>query len=127
MTRFNISLDDAVNLVNYALKNNIGGEIFVPKIPSYKLIDLAKAMYPNKKIKFIGIRDGEKIHEDLVSNAESLKTLENKKYYVVLNKIDKKTLYHFKKLNYKPVKKIFTYSSGTNSIFLNQNELKKII
>ena len=127
MTRFNISLDDAVNLVNYALKNNIGGEIFVPKLPSFKIVDLAKTMYPNKKIKFIGIRDGEKIHEDLVSKAESIKTLENKNYYVVLTKNDKKVLNHFKKLKYKPIKKIFTYSSGTNTVFLNQKDLKKII
>ena len=127
MTRFNISLDDAVNLVNYALKNNIGGEIFVPKLPSFKIVDLAKTMYPNKQIKFIGIRDGEKIHEDLVSKAESIKTLENKNFYVVLNKYDKKVSNHFKKLNYKPIKKIFTYSSGTNPVFLNQKDLKKII
>tara|TARA_B100000965_G_C19594406_1_gene759481 strand:+ start:567 stop:1556 length:990 start_codon:yes stop_codon:yes gene_type:complete len=127
MTRFNISLDDAINLVNYAIKNNYGGEIFVPKLPSFKITDLAKAIYPNKKIKYIGIREGEKIHEDLVSKAESLKTLENNNCYVVLNKDDKKILNHFKKLNFKSIKQAFTYSSGTNPIFLNQKELKKII
>ena len=127
MTRFNISLDDAINLVNYAIKNNYGVEIFVPKLPSFKITDLAKAIYPNKKIKYIGIREGEKIHEDLVSKAESLKTLENNNCYVVLNKDDKKILNHFKKLNFKSIKQAFTYSSGTNPIFLNQKELKKII
>jgi UDP-N-acetylglucosamine 4,6-dehydratase len=66
MTRFNISLNEAFELVNYGIQNMQGGEIFVPKLKSYSVVSLAKAMYPNKKIKFIGIRDGEKIHEDLV-------------------------------------------------------------
>ena len=127
MTRFNISLDDAINLVNYAIKNNYGGEIFVPKLPSFKIIDLAKAMYPKKKVKYIGIRNGEKIHEDLISKAESLKTIENKDYYVVLNKTNTKTINFFKKLNFKFLKLTFTYSSGTNSNFLNINDLKKIL
>lgn len=127
MTRFNISLNEAVTLVNYAIKNNYGGEIFVPKLPSFKIIDLAKAMYPTKKIKYIGIRDGEKIHEDLVSSAESLKTLENKNYYIVLSKEEKKIINHFKKLKFKKVKKIFTYSSMSNPVFLKIKDLKKII
>jgi UDP-N-acetylglucosamine 4,6-dehydratase len=127
MTRFNISLDDAINLVMYTIKNNFGGEIFVPKLPSYKVTDLASAMFPKKKLKYIGIREGEKIHEELISKAESLMTLENEKFYIVLSKKEKKIINHFKKLNFKDVKKVFSYSSGTNPVFLNQKELKKII
>ncbi len=127
MTRFNISLKDAVSLVMYAIKNNFGGEIFVPKLPSFKVTDLALAMFPKKKLKFIGIREGEKIHEELISKAESLKILENDKFYIVLSKKENKIIKHYRKLNFKDVKKIFSYSSGTNPVFLNQKELKKII
>lgn len=63
MTRFNISLQDGVNMVMYALENHLGGEIFVPKIPSYRILDIAKAIAPDCKIEVVGIRPGEKLHE----------------------------------------------------------------
>ena len=70
MTRFNISLQDGVDMVMYAIENHIGGEIFVPKIPSFKITDLAKAINPKNKIKFIGMRKGEKIHEELITASD---------------------------------------------------------
>ena len=77
MTRFNISLDEGVNMVDWVIKNGIGGDIFVPKIPSYKVVDLAKAINSNNKIKVIGIRKGEKIHE-MITVADSQTTYELK-------------------------------------------------
>mgnify|MGYP001019244893 CR=1 FL=1 len=126
MTRFNISLNEAFELVNYGIQNMQGGEIFVPKLKSYSVVSLAKAMYPNKKIKFIGIRDGEKIHEDLISYSESLKTFENKKYYLILNKKDSKNIKYYKKKNFIKIKKQFVYSSDSNK-FLNISQLKKVV
>ena len=84
MTRFNISLDDSVNMVLWSLKNTFGGEIIVPKLPSYKILDLAKAIDQNVKIEIIGIRQGEKIHEELISKADNLYTYDIGKYYVIL-------------------------------------------
>ena len=78
MTRFNITLDQSVEFVFFCLKKMWGGEVFVPKIPSYKILDLAKAISPKSRIKFIGIRPGEKIHEEMISSSEALNTLEFK-------------------------------------------------
>ena len=90
MTRFNISLSDGVEMVLWSLKNAFGNEILVPKIDSYNLIDLIKALNI-KKYKTIGVRPGEKIHEELINIEESLSTIDIGKYYVVLqNRNDKK-------------------------------------
>ena len=83
MTRFNITLDEAIEFVLKSLRIMKGGEIFVPKIPSIKIIDLAKAMFPKKKIKIIGIRPGEKLHEEMVSSAESFNTIEYKNLLII--------------------------------------------
>ena len=83
MTRFSISLDDGVDLVLYALENQLGGELFVPKIPSYKIGDVASAIAPNAKQKTVGIRPGEKIHEEMISETDSLYTIDIGKYYVI--------------------------------------------
>jgi len=84
MTRFNITLKNSVDMVLWTLKNSLGAEIFVPKIPSYKILDLVKAIGPDCKKKFIGIRPGEKIHEELITASESLKTVDLGKYYAIL-------------------------------------------
>ena len=76
MTRFNITLDESIQMVDWAFKNALGGEIFVPKIPSYKILDLAKAICPNCDIKFTGIRSGEKLHGELLNSGESLNSYE---------------------------------------------------
>ena len=84
MTRFTISLNEAVKFVFERIKDMKGGEIFVPKLESYKVIDLAKSINPKKKIKFIGIRNGEKIHEEMINPFEFNQIKEMKKYYKIL-------------------------------------------
>ena len=127
MTRFNLTLSQSVEMVEWALKNSIGGEIFVPKIPSYKILDLAKAICPNCKIKIIGIRSGEKLHEELVSIGESQNTLETKNYFIILPTQEDSFLNSFKKkFKAKKVKKEFSYRSNNNR-FLSVAELKNLI
>ena len=128
MTRFNISLEEGVNMVDWVLKNGLGGDIFVPKISSYKILDLAKAINPNNKIKLIGIRKGEKIHEEMITTADSQTTYEIKKYFVILPDNSKQIFKKFKKKfsNMKKVKPNFNYNSKNNK-FLNIFELKNLI
>ena len=90
MTRFNISLDDGVNMVFFALKNHLGGEIFVPKIPSYKISDVVEAVAPKASIKIIGIRPGEKLHEEMISDSDSYNTIDIGKYYAILPSVSLK-------------------------------------
>ena len=127
MTRFNISLSEAVDMVIWALDNTIGGEIIVPKIPSFKIIDLAKSINNKLKFKLIGVRKGEKIHEDLISKADSLNTYDIKKYYLILNQEKNLINYYKKKYKARLVKKNFSYSSDNNKDYLNHLKLKKII
>ncbi len=130
MTRFNILLSEGIDLVNWAIKNNIGGEIFVPKLASYKITDLAKALNEKNQLKFIGIRPGEKIHEVLLSKEESNFAYDTGKNYIILNhysekKISKKLKTKYKK--FKKVEKDFEYQSGSNHKFLNVKEIRDII
>ena len=128
MTRFNISLEEGVDLVLWAIKNAIGGEIFVPKLSSYKITDLAYAIGPKCKQKIIGIRPGEKIHEEMITTSDSQNTLEMKNIYIILPSDDKKfTLYYKRKFRASKVKKDFTYRSNSTKKFLSVKELKKII
>ncbi len=127
MTRFNISITDSVNMVLWAIKNNQGAEIFVPKIPSYKILDLAKAVGPKCKIKITGIRPGEKIEEELITKSESINTVDIGKYYVILNNAPVNIRKYYMNKKFKKVKKNFSYTSGTNNKFLSISELKKII
>jgi len=126
MTRFHLSIDEACEFVFECLNLAKGGEIFVPKIPSYKIIDLAKSIKPNCKFKNIGIRPGEKLHEEMISINDSINTIHNKKMYIILPfdqiKMFKKNYYNFTK-----VPKNFTYNSLINPKYLTINELKKII
>ena len=80
MTRFNIDLEQGVDFVLYCLNKSIGGEIFVPKLQSFNILDLAKAISPNSKYKIIGIREGEKLHEEMITLSDSINTLENKNF-----------------------------------------------
>ena len=84
MTRFNISVQEGVDFVIFALKNMWGGELFVPKIPAYKITDLALAVAPGVSHKIIGIRPGEKIYEEMITLTDSIRTAEFKKYYVIM-------------------------------------------
>ena len=119
MTRFNIMIEDCIKIVFFALKNSVGGEIFIPKIPSVNIVDLAKAINSKKNIKYIGIRIGEKIHEELVTPAEALNTYYFGKYYVITTnqKLTKKL---------RKVKMKSGYNSKENN-FLTIPQIKKLI
>ena len=84
MTRFNISLEEGVEMVMYAIKNALGGEIFVPKIPSYKIETVAQAIAPNATFEYVGIRPGEKLHEEMITESDSYNTIEFDNYYAIL-------------------------------------------
>ena len=127
MTRFNISLNEAVEMVLWALKNCIGGEIVVPKTKAFKVADLAKAVNNKMKHKIIGIRYGEKIHEELISEADTLNTIDIKKYYLLLPNLIKTAAYYKKKFNAKKVDSNFKYSSNTINKFLKVNELQILV
>ena len=128
MTRFNISLDQAVQLVVHAIINAKGGEIFVPKIPSYRLIDLAKAISPKSKIKFTGIRPGEKLHEEMISFSESTNTISHKKFFIILPSFRNYTINQYiKKNSGKKISKGFMYRSDTNKDFLSVSQIRKIL
>ena len=128
MTRFNISLKDSVDMVLWSLKNAMGGEIVIPKIPSYKIMDLLKATQNDKNFKIVGIRLGEKINEELIGVSDAINTIDIGKYYITLQtKNDKKILAHYKKFDYKNLKSDFSYNSGNNRKFLTVSELKKIV
>ena len=129
MTRFWITLEQAVNLVVTTFKKMIGGEIIVPKIPSIKIVDLAKSFNPKINLKIIGVRPGEKIHELMCPNEFHHLTFEFKKYFLILNDKNKKIMSDLSK-NYrekpKKVEKDFEYSSGNNQKFLSIKEIKKL-
>jgi len=126
MTRFSITLKEGVEAVVWAIKNCIGGEIVVPQIPSYNLSTLIKAIDAKNKVKIIGIRHGEKIHEEMIIPSDSRLTVEIKKYFLIApNQKIKDQL--IKKYKAKNVENNFHYKSDTNSKFLNINELRKII
>ena len=132
MTRFWITLKQSAYLILNSFYRMTGGEIFVPKIPSIKIIDLAKAIDPNKKIKIIGIRPGEKLSEILCSKDEYFNTIEFKDYYLIkpsIRFVDKKINYQISKDGEKGkmVVKDFEYSSSNNKKFLSIKELKKFI
>jgi UDP-N-acetylglucosamine 4,6-dehydratase/5-epimerase len=122
MTRFNINMEEAIDLTIYSLMNLKGGETFVPKIPSFRITDLAKAISKESKIKIIGIRPGEKIHEEMISAHDSSNVYDLGKYYVIIPNYLKNE-YSLKKI----VKKGFSYNSDNNPEFLSINQLKKII
>lgn len=127
MTRFNISIEEAVDFVIWALEKNIGGEIFIPKCPSYRIKDLVKAIDKNCKIKIIGIRPGEKIEEELLCKSENQATIDLGKCYVVVGTTNIKTQNFYKKKKHNKVKKNFAYTSGTNTEFLSISDLKNLI
>ena len=129
MTRFNITLEEGVNLVLFALQKSVGGEIFIPKIPSYKITDVAEAIGPDCKHDIIGIRPGEKLHEEMITENDSLNTFEMDKYYVIwpsnsLNYIkqDYIDLHKGKEVDFG-----FKYNSGTNSEWLSVEQLRELI
>lgn len=128
MTRFNISLQGGVDMVMHALANAWGGEIFVPKIPSYKIVDVAEAVGPNCEKKIIGIRPGEKIHEEMISTSDSFFTYDLGKYYTILPQTPnwdiELFLQHF---NAKLVPEGFSYNSKDNNEWESVESLRALI
>jgi len=128
MTRFNISIGEGVDMVLHALENAWGGEVFIPKIPSYKITDLAKAIGPNCDHPVIGIRPGEKIHEEMITSSDSYTTYDLEKYYVILpNKPSWELDSFIRKFKAIKVKEGFSYNSGENKEFLSIEQLKLLI
>lgn len=128
MTRFNISLDEGVDMVLYAIGNAWGGEIFVPKIPSYRILDVAEAIGPDCEIKIVGIRPGEKIHEEMITVADSFTTIDMGKYYAILPQVSKWSIDEYKsKFGAKSVDPGFQYNSGTNEQWLTVEEIRELI
>ena len=128
MTRFNISLADGVQMVMHALDVAWGGELFVPKIPSYKITEVAKAIGPNCNHEIIGIRPGEKVHEEMITSSDSFSTYDIGKYYVILPQVTSWDLEEYKKkFNAVKVKEGFNYSSGENTEWVDADALRKLI
>ena len=131
MTRFNITLSEGVEFVLMALEKMWGGELFVPKIPSYKILDLAKAVAPNARIEIVGIRPGEKLHEEMITVTDAINTVEFDDYYVILPSTQIWDVEKFRKeSNGKEGKSCqygFSYNSGSNERFLSVEELRRLI
>jgi len=128
MTRFNISLQEGVDMVLWTIENALGGEVFVPKIPSYRILDMAEAIGAGCKKKIVGIRPGEKIHEEMITTSDSLNTVDLGRYYAILNIGAGHTVGEYlKKKKGKRVKKGFCYNSGQNDEFLKVPEIRALI
>ena len=129
MTRFNINLDHAVNMVWFTLFHAMGGEIFVPKIPSYKILDVAEAIAPGLPIEYIGIRPGEKLHEEMITSADSAHSCDLGDYYAILPEAPE----HYSHRSYceaakaSPLDITYSYNSGTNPEFMTVSELREQI
>lgn len=128
MTRFNISLAEGVDMVLWALEHAMGGEIFVPKIPSYRITDVAEAVGPECEQKIVGIRPGEKIHEEMITTSDSLNTVDLGDYYAILPSTgDQYVDDYMKKRGGTPVEPGFAYNSGTNPDFLTVEQIREQI
>ena len=125
MTRFNITLKDACEMVFWSLQNMKGGEIFVPKIPSFKILDMARCVNNKARIKKIGLRPGEKIHEEMISKHELIYTYDLGKYYAVLNSKDTNLLKKYKSKKLATLKD--SYNSKDNKDKMSQMDLRKVL
>jgi len=128
MTRFNISLQEGVDMVLHAMETAWGGEIFVPKIPSYKITEVAKAVGPDCEHKVVGIRPGEKVHEEMITASDSFTTYDLGKYYAILPQVTMWDINDYiRKFNAKPVPVGFQYNSGENTEWVNAEQLRELI
>ncbi len=124
MTRFNISLQEGVDMVLNALETAWGGEIFVPKIPSYKITEVAKAIGPECEHKIVGIRPGEKVHEEMITASDSFSTYDLGKYYAILPQVTSFSLNEFiAETKANKVPEGFSYTSGSNTEWVNAEQL----
>ena len=128
MTRFNITLEEGVAMVLDAIETMWGGEIFVPKIPSYRIIDVARAVAPDCRTEMVGIRPGEKLHEEMVTATDALNTIEFKKYFVILPSMRLWNVEEFRQaFDGSFCQDGFCYNSGTNSQWLTVEEIRDLI
>jgi UDP-N-acetylglucosamine 4,6-dehydratase (inverting) len=128
MTRFNISLQGGVDMVMHAIEHAWGGEIFIPKIPSYNIIDIAEAIAPECTLDIIGIRPGEKIHEEMITSSDSYNTYDLGRYYTILPSVPHFNLNDFMStFNALKVSEGFTYNSGTNTEWETVEGLRELI
>jgi UDP-N-acetylglucosamine 4,6-dehydratase/5-epimerase len=131
MTRFNITLQEGVEMVLAALGRMWGGELFVPKIPSYRILDLAEAVAPEAEVKIVGIRPGEKLHEEMITATDSLSTVEFDDYFVILPSYHTWDVDEFRATSSESRGRMcepgFRYDSGTNDHFLTVAELRALI
>jgi UDP-N-acetylglucosamine 4,6-dehydratase len=128
MTRFNISLREGVEMVLWALEHSLGGELLVPKIPSYRITDVAEAIGPSCEKPVVGIRPGEKIHEEMITPSDSFSTVDLGPYYAILPS-DGFLLSAYQRagIPLQPVPQGFSYNSGANSQFLSVEQLRSLI
>jgi FlaA1/EpsC-like NDP-sugar epimerase len=128
MTRFNISLSGGVDMVLHALEHSWGGELFIPKIPSYRIMDVAKAIGPDCKYEIVGIRPGEKVHEEMITQSDSFNTYDLGKYFVILPSLKSWSLEEFTSYyNAKLVPQGFSYNSENNTEWETINSLRDLI
>ena len=131
MTRFNITLREGVDFVLQCLEKMCGGELFVPKIPSYRILDVAEAIAPDAKHKIIGIRPGEKLHEEMITKTDAINTLEFDNYYVILPSTSMWDIEKFRNESNSSIGEMceygFSYDSSTNKHFLSVDELRQLI
>lgn len=132
MTRFNITLDEGVDLVLHALKTALGGEIFVPRIPSYRITDVAKAIDPEARLEVVGIRPGEKIHEEMITATDSYQTIETPHGFIIIpmlhdTPLEKVITEYSRHHQGKLVPRGFAYNSGTNTEWLSVEQIRLLI
>ncbi len=128
MTRFNITLEEGVDLVLMALEKMWGGEIFVPKIPSYRITEVAEALAPGVETRIVGIRPGEKVHEEMITETDALSTVEFEKYFVILPATPLWDVDEFMaEFNGKMCEPEFRYSSGKNTEWLTVDDIRRLV
>ena len=128
MTRFNISLQEGVDMVLWSIENAWGGEVLVPKIPSYRIVDVATAVDPGCEQRIVGVRPGEKIHEEMITASDSFNTVDLGRYYAILPSSGGYTGERYcREMGGTPVAPGFSYESGSNPEFLSVAALRELI
>ncbi|NBU58733.1 MAG: UDP-N-acetylglucosamine 4,6-dehydratase (inverting) [Betaproteobacteria bacterium] len=128
MTRFNITLQEGVDMVLWALDHALGGEIFVPKIPSYRITDVAEAVAPHCRQEIVGVRPGEKIHEEMITSSDSFNTVDLGRYYAILPSAGEYSVESYcRERQATMVPMGYAYNSGTNPDFLSVGQLRSLI
>jgi len=128
MTRFNISLQEGVDMVLWALEHSLGGEVLVPKIPSYRIVDVARAIGPDCRHEIVGIRPGEKVHEEMITESDSPNTVDLGRYYAILPSGAAYGMAEYcERMRARPVEAGFSYNSGANPDFLSVERLADLI